>query len=214
MRKKPKMKWMLPIAAALASGLTGCSVYREATASHPPTDVRWQRIATGDDRDRLRDWRNAWDEALPLARKADPKAIAADPLLFDPDRALANAAVPQGTYRCRTFKLGGRGTAVHDFTAYPAYDCRVADEGEVRSLHKVTGSQRPTGLIFPDSDTRQIFLGTLVLGDETAPLRYGLDVKRDMIGYVERIGPKRWRLVFPRPRFESVLDVVELVPAG
>ena len=34
-----------------------------------------------------------------------------------------------------------------------------------------------------------------------------------MIGYVERIGAKRWRVVFPRPRFESIVDVMELVPA-
>jgi hypothetical protein len=207
------MKSMLPVAAALALGLTGCSVYREATSSTPPTNVSWQRVATAADHDRMRDWRKAWDEALPLARKADPKAIAAEPLLFDPDRAIPDAALPQGAYRCRTFKLGGRGTAMRDFTAYPAFDCRVADEGEVKSLHKVTGSQRPTGLIFPHDGTRQIFLGTLVLGDENAPLRYGLDANRDMIGYVEHIAPKRWRLVFPRPRFESVLDVVELVPA-
>ena len=79
------------------------------------------------------------------------QAIAADPLLFDPDRALTDAALPQGKYRCRTFKLGGRGTATRDFTAYPWFDCQVADEGEVRSLHKVTGSQRPTGLIFADT---------------------------------------------------------------
>ncbi len=207
------MKWMLPVAIALAAGLGGCSVYREATSSSPPTNVRWQSVATAADRDRMRDWRTAWDEALPRARKADTKAVAAEPVLFDPDRALADAALPQGAYRCRTFKLGGKGTAMRDFTAYPWFDCRVADEGEVRSLHKVTGSQRPTGLIFSHDATRQVFLGTLVLGDETSPLRYGLDADRDMIGYVERIGAKRWRLVFPRPRFESVLDVVELVPA-
>jgi hypothetical protein len=208
------MKSKVPVAIALVLGLTGCSVYREATSSSLATNVRWQRVATAEDRDRLRDWRKTWDEALPLARKADPRTIAGDPLLFDPDRAIADPALPQGAYRCRTFKLGGKGTAMRDFTTYPWFDCRVADEGEVRSLHKVTGSQRPTGLIFPDSATRQVFLGTLVLGDETAPLRYGLDGSRDMIGYVERIGPKRWRLVFPRPRFESVLDVMELVPAN
>jgi Domain of unknown function (DUF4893) len=208
------MKWMLPVAIALAAGLGGCSVYREATSSAPPTNVRWQTVATAADRDRMRDWRKAWDEALPLARKADAKAIAAEPLLFDPDRAVPDAALPQGNYRCRTFKLGAKGTAMRDFTAYPWFDCRVADEGEVKSLHKLTGSQRPTGLIFPHETTRQVFLGTLVLGDETSPLRYGLDADRDMIGYVERIGPKRWRLVFPRPRFESLVDVVELVPAG
>lgn len=208
------MKWKLPVAIALVSGLAGCSVYREATSSSLATNVRWQSVATSDDRDRMRDWRKAWDEALPLARKVDPKAIAADPLLFDPDRALPDPAIPQGAYRCRTFKLGAVGTAVRDFTAYPAFDCRIADEGEVRSLHKLNGSQRPTGLIFPHNANRQIFLGTLVLGDETAPLRYGLDANRDMIGYVERIGPKRWRVVFPRPRFESIVDVMELVPAG
>ena len=69
-------------------------------------------------------------------------------------------------------------------------------------------------MLFPESDARAIFLGTLVLGDETAPLRYGQDSNRDMIGYVERIGEKRWRLVLPYPRFESLLDVVDLTPAG
>jgi hypothetical protein len=208
------IKWMLPVTAALAFGLSGCGVYREATSASLPVGVSWQRVATSADRARIRDWRRAWDQALPLARKAEPGIIAGEPLLFDPDRALTDPALPQGAYRCRTFKLGGAGTAMRDFTAYPWFDCRIADEGEVKSLHKVTGSQRPTGLIFPHSPTRQIFLGTLVLGDETAPLRYGLDPNRDMIGYIERIAPRRWRLVFPHPRFESVVDVVELVPAG
>ncbi len=65
--------------------------------------------------------------------------------------------------------------------------------GEVRSLHKLTGTQRPTGLLFRSTDARAIFLGTLVLGDETAPLRYGIDASRDMAGYVERIADRRWR---------------------
>jgi Domain of unknown function (DUF4893) len=53
----------------------------------------------------------------------------------------------------------------------------------------------------------------MVLGDETKPLSYGQDSNRDMAGYIERIGDKRWRLVLPYPRFESLLDVVEIVPA-
>lgn len=207
------IKWMVP-AAALGLGLTGCSVYREATSPRLPTGVAWQTLATPADRERLRHWRRAWEQALPKARAADRKAIAAEPLLFDPDRALPGALPPQGKYRCRTFKLGGQGTAMRDFTAYPWFECRVGDEGEVKSLHKATGSQRPTGLLFTDGDTRAVFLGTLVLGDETSPLRYGVDANRDIIGYVERIGDRRWRLVLPYPRFESLLDVVELVPAG
>ena len=30
---------------------------------------------------------------------------------------------------------------------------------------------------------------------------------------VERIGDNRWRLVLPAPAYESLLDVIELVPA-
>jgi len=209
----PGVKWMLP-AMALGLGLTGCSVYREATSPRLPSGVRWQTVATPADRDRLRHWRRAWTTAIPKARAADARAIAAEPLLFDPDRALSGAVPPQGNYRCRAFKLGGQGTAMRDFTAYPWFECRIADEGEVKSIHKVTGSQRPTGLLFAETDTRAVFLGTLVLGDETSPLRYGVDANRDIIGYVERIADKRWRLVLPYPRFESQLDVVELVPAG
>ncbi|MBO9713586.1 MAG: DUF4893 domain-containing protein [Sphingomonas sp.] len=43
-------------------------------------------------------------------------------------------------------------------------------------------------------------------------IRYGTDATHDIIGYVERIGPRRWRWVVPSPRFESLLDVTELVP--
>jgi hypothetical protein len=33
-----------------------------------------------------------------------------------------------------------------------------------------------------------------------------------MIGLVQRIGDRRWRLVLPRPAHESLLDVIEIVP--
>ena len=44
-------------------------------------------------------------------------------------------------------------------------------------------------------------------------LQYGQDETRDVAGFVERIGPNRWRLVMPQPHFESQLDVMELVPS-
>ena len=58
-----------------------------------------------------------------------------------------------------------------------------------------------------------IFLGTLALGDEARPMPYGRDLRRDMAGFVERIGEARWRLVLPFPGFQSTLDVMEIVPA-
>jgi len=199
--------------ALIGLSLAGCSVYRDATSTTLPTNVDWRTVATDADRQRFRNWRKAWDEALPRARAADAQAIAADATLFDPDRALKYLAPPPGAYRCSTFKLGGAGTAMRDFTAYPGFECRIASDGQVLRLDKLTGSQRPMGLLYPTQDQRAVFLGSLVLGDETTPLRYGTDPSRDMIGYVERIGDRRWRLVLPYPRFESLLDVIELVPA-
>jgi len=79
---------------------------------------------------------------------------------------------------------------------------------------KSSGSQRPVGRLFADSPRRMVFLGTLQLGDERQILAYGSDPQRDMVGILERIGDNRWRLVFPRPAFESVIDVMELVPEG
>ena len=177
--------------------------------------IDWRRVATPADRARLRGWRQAWVEALAkVARSADAGAIGNDPTLFDPDQALPGAVPPPGTYRCRVSKLGANGTAMRNLTAYPAVDCRVSDDGDVASFYKISGPQRPVGLIFPDSPTRAVFLGTMVLGDETKPLNYGQDARRDLAGYIERIGERRWRLVLPRPRFESMLDVVEIVPAA
>jgi hypothetical protein len=60
---------------------------------------------------------------------------------------------------------------------------------------------------------RQVFLGTLMLGDESRAMQYGVDPERDVAGFVERIGPERWRMIMPSPHFESLLDVMELVPA-
>jgi hypothetical protein len=84
----------------------------------------------------------------------------------------------------------------------------------LQSFAKVNGSQRQVGTIFPNDPLRQVFLGTIALGDEQSAKQYGRDRERDVAGYVERVGPNRWRLIMPRPAFESVIDVMELVPAG
>lgn len=200
--------------ALLALALTGCSVYREATTTEPPAGWSWRKVMTDADASRLRNWRKAWDDALAPARAENPAALAADPLLFDPDTALAHAMPTPGNYLCRTFKLGSQQPVTRYFTAYPQAQCRLTARGEALHLSKLGTEQRPDGLIYPSTDARSVFIGTLVLGDETAPLRYGVDRKRDMIGYVERIGEQRWRLVLPYPGFESKLDVIELIPAG
>jgi len=208
------MKKGIPAAALIALGLTGCSVYRDATTTEPPAGWSWRRVVTDADADRIRQWRRAWDDALAPAKAENPAAIAADPKLFDPDVALGQAMPPMGNYLCRTFKLGSQQPVTRYFTAYPTAQCRITARGDALHFQKLGTEQRPDGLIYANTDARAIFAGTLVLGDETAPLRYGVDRKRDMVGYIERIDESRWRLVLPYPGFESKLDVIELIPAG
>jgi hypothetical protein len=173
----------------------------------------WRSLATEDDRGRLRSWRDAWTAALTEVRAgANAGEIAAGGALFEPDTALAGAEPPPGDYDCRTFKLGAAQPGLLDYVAYPAFRCRIAREAGRLNFTKLTGSQRPAGTIFPDNGRRMIFLGTLILGDETRALRYGRDRERNLIGIVERVGPRRWRIAFPTPHYESRLDVIELIP--
>ena len=90
----------------------------------------------------------------------------------------------------------------------------MKSEDGLQRFNKFGGSQRYVGLIFPGDAVRQVFLGTLVLGDETRALQYGQDELRDIAGYIERVGPDRWRMILPEPHFESRFDVMELVPAS
>lgn len=199
-------------ATALLLALAGCGKGGALDYSSPP-ETRWRMIATEPDRDRLRDWRKAWTEALPKAQAADAAAIRAGGVLFEPDQAMTNAMPPVGDYRCRTFKLGAKRPGLREFNALPTFKCRIGRAGEIPALVQLDGKQRPMGRLYADTDSRVVFLGTLELGDESLPLEYGLDAKRDTIGYVERIGIGRWRMVLPWPSFESQLDVIELVPA-
>lgn len=196
----------------IAAALLAIALAAPPASAGDAERLDWRRIATAGDRLRLRTWRQAWIEALDRARKANADAIIAGGALFDPDRAFAGAVPPVGRYRCRVFKLGAKGTAMAEFTAYPDFACRIGADGDTPTFYKLEGAQRPAGVLFSESASRAVFLGTLVLGDERRAMQYGRDASRDLVGYIERVGERRWRLVLPYPRFESILDVVELVP--
>jgi hypothetical protein len=179
----------------------------------PQVDAPWRNVATETDRARIRGWRDAWLEALQKARTAGHgDEIVAEGRLLVPDAAAGQVSPPAGDYRCRVIKLGARSEGLLDYVTYPAFRCRIGAGEKSRDFAKLTGSQRPIGRLFPDSDQRMIFLGTLQLGDEEGTLRYGHDEDRALAGIFERIEDRRWRLVFPRPHFESLVDVIELIP--
>jgi hypothetical protein len=204
---------LMPICAALALG--GCGLAAPVAPEPLERGVSWREIATDEDRERLRGWRDAWVQALAKARAAGHAAdVASEGALLQPDVALPGAQPPEGQYRCRVIKIGAKSPGMLNYIIYPTFQCRVRAEEGVLSFAKLTGSQRPIGLLLPDNPRRMMFLGTLQLGDESMSLRYGRDRERDTVGVVERIGEQRWRLALPFPHFESTLDVIELIPAG
>ena len=201
------------LAAFATFCLAACSAIPKETPTFAAPSTDWRRIATTSDRGRLRDWRTAFTRALGQARAAGHVAdIAREGRLLEPDAALGPVPIPNGAYKCRVIKVGAKSPGLLDYIAYPAFTCRMAQAGQVQSLTKLTGSQRQVGLVFAGDPRRQVFLGTLVLGDEVRAMQYGRDPDRDLAGWVERVGAARWRLILPYPRFESTIDVIELVP--
>ncbi|TXC63637.1 DUF4893 domain-containing protein [Sphingosinicella ginsenosidimutans] len=209
-------------AAFLAALLLCAGQPPEAASSAPqltpdvpcqPPSANWHRAITEDDAARLRQIRSAWVEALAQARGDHAAEVAAGGALLDPDSALLGPAPPPGEYDCRTIKLGTQATGGLTYVDYPRFRCRIAARsGGSLSFVRLNGSQRPIGRLFPDTTRRMVFLGTVQLGDEQRAYRYGADTDRDEVAVLERIGESRWRLVFPRPHFESRLDIIELVP--
>jgi hypothetical protein len=206
----------------VAAMLGGCKLF--APAAKPPPKAQpvvqveepsvWASVASAEDVQRIQHVDDAWRQALTETRsKGFVKAIEEEGELLKPGAALARAAPSPGPYRCRTIKLGtpsGRGVP---FNAYKPFACYVEVEKDLLTIVKQTGTQRPAGRLYGDNnDKRLIFLGTLALGTEEAPLPYGERADRDMAGILERVAPFRFRLVVPWPRSESKLDVIELVP--
>ena len=202
--------------ALIALSLLACAA---CSAVVPPGEIvvspvrDWRVVATQADRARIRDWRETFTSALAAARSGGHAAeIAREGALLQPDSALGGP-IPNGTYRCRVIKVGAKSQGLLDYVAYPYFSCSVQQDGSLQTFAKLTGSQRHVGRLYPEGAVRQVFLGTLMLGDEDRAMQYGVDPERDVAGFVERIGPERWRLVMPSPHFESQLDVMELVPA-
>ena len=198
------------ISAALVSVSVSACAPRPIVAQ--PT-ANWRAAATSADREKLRNWRDTFLDALREARATNAREVAAEGVLLEPHAALGGP-IPNGDYRCRVIKLGSQSPGMLNYVAYPSFTCRVAASGSVQGFAKMTGSQRPVGLIFPNDALRQVFLGTMVLGDEVRAMQYGNDPDRDIAAFVERVGPARWRMLIPSPAFESRTDVIELVPAN
>ncbi|MDB5661713.1 MAG: hypothetical protein JWM38_2475 [Sphingomonas bacterium] len=205
---RPARRSAIALTALLA--LPACA----SAGDRAPVPTGWRTIAKEPDRARIRTWRDAWTKALAKAR-ASGNADRIDALgpLLRPDAALNDPVPPRGDYRCRVFKIGAQAQGGADFNMVAPAACRVAGDAGAVALTKIEGAQRPGGRLYPDGPNRMIFLGAMRMADEGRSLDYGADAVRDMAGVLERIGPRRWRLVLPWPRWDSLIEVVELTPA-
>lgn len=206
----------LLIPLLLAAVLGGCA----ATPAHRPSaivevpavpDKQWQRLIVAEDSDRLATFSTLWSTALAAATPRFAAALAREGALLDPARALGHPALPPGSYRCRVVKLGGEGRRVPAYRTFPATFCYIGGEGTGQSFTKQTGTERPSGWLYPDDDTRFIFLGAYAEGNAKAPI-YGAERGRSALGVVERIAPFRWRLTLAPVDRSALLTIYEITP--
>ena len=109
-----------------------------------------------------------------------------------------------GKWKCRTIKAGKLAALV----VYGWFDCAVTDEGSGWHLRKLTGSQRTAGRFFDDGEARMTYLGVGTVNDDPAP-PYGSGPQSDEPGYAFRNDNNGWRIEFPAPYYESMLDILE-----
>lgn len=206
----------LVVACALASGcqtvadMAGAQVSLEVP---PPDQPAWTGIVVTDDADRLGRTAQAWDEGLDRARRGRfGRRITAEGPLLDPDAALPRATPPPGSYRCRLLRLGQSGARRRAFTALGPFFCYVGVEGDLLAFTQQTGPARPGGYLWEDSGTRLAFVGSTAIGRDALPPAYRAMPERDVVGWVERVGAFRYRLVMPWPTGGGAIDILELIP--
>lgn len=181
---------------------------------HVVQEPPWRSSASPDDVGRIDRLAAAWEQARTQARQAGfARLMAREGRLLDPQAGLPRPAPTPGSYLCRLLRFGPPAPRGAVLTAYRPFFCYVGTDGDLLSIIKQTGSQRPAGYLFDDaSPHRMVFLGSMALGDREEARAYGADPQRDMAGVFERVGNFRFRLIIPWPRSGATLDVFELVP--
>ena len=217
-----RFRTLLLIAASVAA--SGCIIVPKKPVFAPVATVTevvtksdaWSAVATVADRNRISRTDLAWQAGLAEARaRGFRDAVRGEGRLLMSGGGLARPAPTPGSYSCRLVTLGRSAKRGPAFERFKPFFCYIDVEGELFTIVKQTGSQRPAGRLWEDEiPTRLIFLGSLALGNEEEARAYGDDPRRDVAGVFERIAPFVWRLVIPFPQDGTKLQVFELTPVA
>jgi hypothetical protein len=208
------------LSALVLLSLTGCkTVQPPGTVAvmspvEPPRANDWRLIVSEVDAARIGKIEASWDTALADVRAhGGAKEIADEGELLDPKAALPRPAPPPGVYHCRVVRLGlTEKNHTKAWAAFKPFFCFVAIDGPLLTFTKGTGTHRPGGRLWDDSETRMVFLGSVSAKPDGPLPAYGDDPMSNQVGIVERIGDFRWRMVIPGSTREAKLDVMELLP--
>lgn len=211
MRKRlPGAIGLALVAALLSMAAAGAGQTGTAAAGGPDAaTLASLPVALSDaDKARLAGFAAAREQGLKEARAAgSPDDLA------ELDKVLAGVATPAtdkdlaGKWRCRTIKLGGEFGAL---TIYGYFPCRIAMKGGRLMFEKPTGSQRKAGELYRLGDDSLLLVAVGYYDDEQ-PFAYGSKPDRDEVGILYRTGPKRLRVEFPSPHYESRFDIIDMV---
>jgi hypothetical protein len=168
-------------------------------------DGEVDRLITASDRQKLAEFNSTRLTALREAEAGAAEDVAVLKAALDGEPMSFDDFDATGTWKCRVIKLGG----ILPLTVYPQFRCIIKDDGQGWRLTKITGSQQTTGAFFQDSGTRLIYLGSGYVAGEK-PKAYGAGPEFDQVAYAERLGAQKIVLQFPKPYYESHMDILVL----
>lgn len=186
---------MRRILLAAAFAATALLAAADATAQQPT----WQSIVRPEDRARIEAWRTVVHGNV--ARIAPANYFAITPaelrnLLSLQPGPLDERTLP-GSWRCRSVQIPQSGVF-----AYPPFACAIRQTPQGMFFEKTAGSQRVSGLLYPDGGARLVLLGGATVNDEPQHAYVGggqddvvgtlIAVSRDraLLLYTGRTGPQ------------------------
>jgi hypothetical protein len=169
-----------------------CIVAIVATAAAAQTD--WRARIRAEDGARLERWATDVQEIyvnLQPREFVDISPLTVRQMLDRAPVALDARALP-GAWRCRNVQFGRNGVY-----GYPAFQCRIRATPQPPGLffEKTSGSQRLSGLLYPDDAQHLVLLGGATVNQEPQRPYRGDGNENDVVGRLTQTGPNRLLLI-------------------